>query len=165
MEIIEPKDNHELTRFQFTKYSFIDALWSLIPIFSLTTFYFGCISAEVLRNVIGDCEMAYRITKWAMLILIPLFVIFYLSKIKHKIQFRKYTLLKRHTRILNLAVYTCANSFLFINLVSENTCCYGQSDSIFSAYETGPIASLFIPLTGIITDLYRWKVIKQNRQL
>jgi hypothetical protein len=45
--------------FRFTKYSFINALWSLIPIFP--TWTSGVFAAMSLEKITGDCATGYLI--------------------------------------------------------------------------------------------------------
>jgi hypothetical protein len=46
--------------FRFTKYSFINALWSLIPIFPTWTLFPG-VFAMSLEKITGDCATGYSI--------------------------------------------------------------------------------------------------------
>jgi hypothetical protein len=46
--------------FRFTKYSFINALWSLIPIFPTWTLFPGLLAAMSLK-ITGNCETGYLI--------------------------------------------------------------------------------------------------------
>lgn len=67
--------------FRFTKYSLTNALLSLIPIFPAWTVIPGVMAAAGLGSLLENCERGYQILLWTIIVLTPILILTYISKI------------------------------------------------------------------------------------
>jgi len=56
--------------FKFTKFGFVNALLSLIPIFPAWTIFPAIFAAGGIEKLINDCELSYQIVLWVSSILL-----------------------------------------------------------------------------------------------
>jgi len=55
-------------RYRFTKYGFINALWSLIPLVPLFSLFPGVLTAMAIGKLTNDCETGYRVVLWSLIL-------------------------------------------------------------------------------------------------
>ena len=90
--------------FRFTKYGFINALWSLIPIFPTWTLFPGVLGAMAIEKLINDCEASYRVVLWVSVLLAISLIAIYAYRLD-KILLRKEKDIKRNFRYWNTSVH------------------------------------------------------------
>ncbi|SDT59108.1 hypothetical protein SAMN05216490_4202 [Mucilaginibacter mallensis] len=147
--------------FQFTKYSLVNALLSLIPIFPIWTL-FPIIGIESgIENYTGDCILSYKITLGICMLLIAVSIIVYLFSIK-KILLKEPKVIKRNFRWFSLLIYTFINCSGLIIILGPYLACNGSSMSIMVCIFSGPIASVVLIILGLLIDL-KVKQISSNK--
>ena len=138
--------------FRFTKYSFINALWSLIPIFPTWTLFPGLLAAMGLENITGNCETGYEIVLWFSAVTVIVLMVFYGYRLDN-ILLKTESEVKRNFRFYSLIIYTLSNTVLLITLVGVNLACYGDGQTFLMCIISGPLASLVLIAFGLLMDL------------
>ena len=138
--------------FRFTKYGFINALWSLIPIFPTWTLIPGVLAAMGLENITGNCEAGYSIVLCFSAVTVIVLMVFYGYKLDN-ILLRTESEVKRNFRFYSLIIYTFSNTVLLITLLGVDLACYGDGQTILMCIFSGPLASLVLIAFGFLMDL------------
>ena len=138
--------------FRFTKYSFINALWSLIPIFPTWTLFPGLLAAMGLEKITGNCETGYLIVLWFSAVAAIGMMIFYGYRLDN-ILLKTESEVKRNFRFYSLIIYTLSNTVLLITLLGVDLACYGDGQTLLMCIFSGPLASLVLIAFGFLLDL------------
>ncbi|MFV8354376.1 hypothetical protein [Flavobacterium sp. XS2P14] len=138
--------------FRFTKYSFINALWSLIPIFPTWTLFSGVFAAMSLEKITGDCETGYSIVLWFSAVAAIGMMVFYGYRLDN-ILLKTESEVKRNFRFYSLIIYTLSNTVLLITLLGVDLACYGDGQTLLMCIFSGPLASLVLIAFGFLLDL------------
>ena len=138
--------------FRFTKYSFINALWSLIPIFPTWTLFPGVFAAMSLEKITGDCETGYSIVLWFSAVAAIGMMVFYVYRLDN-ILLKTESEVKRNFRFYSLIIYTLSNTVLLITLLGVDLACYGDGQTLLMCIFSGPLASLVLIAFGFLLDL------------
>lgn len=138
--------------FRFTKYGFINALWSLIPIFPTWTLIPGVLVAMGLETITANCETSYEIVLWFSIIIIIVLIVFYGSRLDN-ILLKSESEVKLNFRFYSLIIYTLSNTIGLITLVGVDLACHGDGQTILMCIISGPIASLVLIVFGFLMDL------------
>ncbi|WP_379924593.1 hypothetical protein [Mariniflexile jejuense] len=137
---------------KYTKYGLINALLSLIPIFPTLTLFPGVITAMAIENTVNSCETSYFIVLWSSIILtIVITALFLLRLDKKTVKTKKKE--KINFGLLSLLIYTLINTAGLILILGTDLACHGDGQTILACLLSGPIASLFIIVLGLISDL------------
>lgn len=96
--------NKILVKQRFTKYGFVNALWSLIPIFPIWTLFPAVLVAKGLEDNLNDCEASYRLVLWITILLAILLMTLYIYKID-KILLKPEKDIKHHFRFFFNTLY------------------------------------------------------------
>jgi putative Mn2+ efflux pump MntP len=139
-------------KFQFTKYSFINALWSLIPIFPTWTIFPGVLMAIGIEQLTGDCEGSYSIVLWISIIAAMILGFLYSNRLEQTLK-KKNKEIKRTFRIWSLGIYTFINTAGLILFVGTDLACNGDGQTFLAVIFTGPIASAFLIVYGLFLDI------------
>ena len=138
--------------FRYTKYSLVNALWSLIPIFPVWTLFPGILIASGIEQIINNCKSSYIIILWLSIISIFILVFsFILKSNKHPKKSNKE--IKNAFRLCSLLIYTLVNTSVLILLVGVNLACNGDGQTFLNCIYSGPLASISIIVFGLICDL------------
>lgn len=140
-------------KFKFTQYSFINALWSLIPIFPVWSVYPVVLTAMGIEKLGSSCEQSYTISLWLCISLTLFFLLGYLVRLPKMMPKKTEKDIKTNFRIFNLIMYVLINSAFMINILGIYYCCKGDGQSILVVIYSGPIASVSLIVIGLITDL------------
>ena len=138
--------------FRFTKYSFINALWSLIPIFPTWTLFPGLLAAMGLEKITGNCETGYLIVLWFSAVTVIGMMAFY-GYMLDNILLKTESEVKRNFRFYSLIIYTLSNTVLLITLLGVDLACYGDGQTLLMCIFSGPLASLVLIAFGFLLDL------------
>ena len=138
--------------FRFTKYSFINALWSLIPIFPTWTLFPGLLAAMGLEKITGNCETGYLIVLWFSAVTVIGMMVFYGYRLDN-ISLKTESEVKRNFRFYSLIIYTLSNTVLLITLLGVDLACYGDGQTLLMCIFSGPLASLVLIAFGFLLDL------------
>lgn len=138
--------------FRFTKYSFINALWSLIPIFPTWTLFPGLLAAMGLEKITGNCETGYSIVLWFSAVTVIGMMVFYGYRLDN-ILLKTENEVKRNFRFYSLIIYTLSNTVLLITLLGVDLACYGDGQTLLMCIFSGPLASLVLIAFGFLLDL------------
>ena len=138
--------------FTFTKYSFINALWSLIPIFPTWTLFPGVLAAMGLENITGDCTTSYSIVLWFAAFAAIGMVIFYGYRLDKTLLMTKKEV-KRNFRFYSLILYTLLNTAILIMMLGADLACYGDGQTFLMCIFSGPLSSLVLIAFGFLLDL------------
>ena len=138
--------------FRFTKYSFINALWSLIPIFPTWTLFPGVFAAMSLEKITGDCVTGYSIVLWFSAVAAIGMMVFYGYRLDN-ILLKTENEVKRNFRFYSLIIYTLSNTVLLITLLGVDLACYGDGQTLLMCIFSGPLASLVLIAFGFLLDL------------
>jgi len=143
---------HKIMKFTFTNYGFINALWSLIPIFPLWTLFPGIGIETGIEKISGNCELSYEIDLALSIFLIIVATIWYLINTK-RLKKKDIRTVKKYFRLLSLFIYTFINTAALIIILGPYLACNGSSMSIMVVIFTAPIASFSIIVLGFLVDL------------
>ncbi|MFV8356219.1 hypothetical protein ACNQGB_08590 [Flavobacterium sp. XS1P32] len=138
--------------FRFTKYSFINALWSLIPIFPTWTLFPGLLAAMGLEKITSNCETGYLIVLWISAVTVIGMMVFYGYRLDN-ILLKTEIEVKRNFRFYSLIIYTLSNTVLLITLLGVDLACYGDGQTLLMCIFSGPLASLVLIAFGFLLDL------------
>jgi hypothetical protein len=138
--------------FRFTKYGFINALWSLIPIFPTWTLFPGVLAAMGLENITGNCETGYLIVLWFSVVTVIGMMIFYGYRLDN-ILLKTESEVKLNFRFYSLILYTLSNTAILITMLGVDLACYGDGQTFLMCIMSGPIASLVLIAFGFLMDL------------
>lgn len=138
--------------FRFIKYGFVNALWSLIPIFPIWTLFPGVLAAMGLENITGNCETGYLIVLWFSVVTVIGMMIFYGYRLDN-VLLKTESEVKRNFRFYSLIIYALSNTVLLITLVGVNLACYGDGQTFLMCIISGPLASLVLIAFGFLMDL------------
>lgn len=138
--------------FTFTKYSFVNALWSLIPIFPTWTLIPGVFAAMSLEKITGDCTTCYSIVLWFSAVAAIGMMIFYGYRLD-KILLKTEREVKRNFRFYSLILYTLLNTAILIMMLGVDLACYGDGQTFLMCIMSGPLASLVLIAFGFLLDL------------
>ena len=138
--------------FRFTKYSFINALWSLIPVFPTWTLFPGVFAAMSLEKITGDCATGYSIVLWFSAVAAIGMMVFYGYRLDN-ISLKTESEVKRNFRFYSLIIYTLSNTVLLITLLGVDLACYGDGQTLLMCIFSGPLASLVLIAFGFLLDL------------
>ncbi|MFV8364323.1 hypothetical protein ACNQGO_13175 [Flavobacterium sp. ZT3P35] len=138
--------------FRFTKYSFINALWSLIPIFPTWTLFPGLLAAMGLEKITSNCETGYLIVLWFSAVTVIGMMVFYGYRLDN-ILLKTESEVKRNFRFYSLIIYTLSNTVLLITLLGVDLACYGDGQTLLMCIFSGPLASLVLIAFGFLLDL------------
>ncbi|WP_242927305.1 hypothetical protein [Pontibacter vulgaris] len=138
--------------FRFTKLGFNDALWSLIPIFPITTIIPAALVADFITGKIFNCETSYKLVLFASIALTVLIVLNYFNRLDQKLSKGK-NAVKESFRVFNLAIYTLVNTAALILILGVDLACNGDGQTILACLYSGPLASISLVLLGFGADL------------
>lgn len=138
--------------FTFTKYSFVNALWSLIPIFPTWTLIPGVFAAMSLEKITGDCTTGYSIVLWFSAVAAIGMMIFYGYRLDKTLLKTKKEV-KRNFRFYSLILYTLLNTAILIMMLGVDLACYGDGQTFLMCIFSGPPASLVLIAFGFLLDL------------
>ncbi|MFN7100651.1 MAG: hypothetical protein ACK4M4_09780 [Flavobacterium sp.] len=138
--------------FRFTKYSFVNALWSLIPIFPTWTLIPGVFAAMSLEKITGDCTTGYSIVLWFSALAAIGMMIFYGYRLDKTLLKTKKEV-KRNFRFYSLILYTLLNTAILITMLGVDLACNGDGQTFLMCIMSGPIASLVLIAFGFLMDL------------
>lgn len=138
--------------FRFTKYSFINALWSLIPVFPTWTLFPGLLAAIGLEKITSNCETGYLIVLWFSAVTVIGMMVFYGYRLDN-ISLKTESEVKRNFRFYSLIIYTLSNTVLLITLLGVDLACYGDGQTLLMCIFSGPLASLVLIAFGFLLDL------------
>ena len=138
--------------FRFTKYSFINALWSLIPIFPTWTLFPGLLAAMSLEKITGDCVTGYSIVLWFSAVAAIGMMVFYGYRLDN-ILLKTESEVKRNFRFYSLIIYTLSNTAILITMLGVDLACYGDGQTLLMCIFSGPLASLVLIAFGFLLDL------------
>jgi uncharacterized membrane protein len=139
-------------RLRFTKYGFINALWSLIPLAPLFSLFPGVLTAMAIGKLSNDCETGYRVVLWASGLLIIILIASYAYRLD-KILSRTEKDIKLNFGHWSLILYTLSNTFGLIIILGVRMACHGDGQTILACFFSGPIASLTLFVFGILMDI------------
>jgi hypothetical protein len=139
-------------KYQFTKFSIINALWSLIPIFPTWTIFPGILMATGVEHIIHDCEFSYQIVLWISIVLAVLTGIIYLNGLEKTLKKNEKDI-KLNFRVWSLVIYTLVNTAGLILFIGTYLACEGDGQTVLAVIFTGPISSLTLVIYGLIIDV------------
>lgn len=137
---------------RFTKYAFINALWTLIPVFPIFSIFPCVFLAMGIEKLIHNCEMSYTIVLLLSIILILLTSILFIKKTNSLLLNDEKTI-KEKFMLLNFFLYGLLNTVVFILLVGVNVACHGDGQTPLVCIISGPISSLLLIVFGFLIDL------------
>jgi hypothetical protein len=138
--------------FRFTKYSLTNALLSLIPVFPMWTVIPGVMAAAGLGKLLENCERGYQILLWTIIVLTPVLILTYISKINKVEEEWSESQIESEFRAFSLLLYTLINTSGLILTVGTDLACNGDGQTILAVLYSGPIASAALVAAGLIFD-------------
>ncbi|MFB3387251.1 hypothetical protein [Flavobacterium sp. LAR06] len=137
---------------RFTKYAFINALWTLIPVFPIFSLFPAVFLAMGIEKLVNNCEMSYIIVLCLSIILILLIGILFIRKTDSLLLNDEKTI-KEKFMLLNFILYFLIHTAVFILLAGVNIACHGDGQTPLLCIISGPISSLLLIVFGFSIDL------------
>lgn len=138
--------------YKFTKYGIVNGLISLIPIIPAFTLFPLFLIIAIISEVFNNCGLSYTLTLILCFSLATGIIVkqYYLLKnhIKHNTNNIKSTF-----RIISFINYSAINSISFLLIVGKNITCSNDGQTALGFIYSGPIASIYMILYGLLIDL------------